>query len=95
MLRDEQTIEVYLPLTSQVVLERKHEKLYVPLDFGNKLTVDALVELGAYVSAIAQNDLDTINQKAPSIIRQKGRYSQFSNTRSKWPVTETASNSRT
>ena len=31
--RDEQTNEVYLPLTSTVVLKRKQEMLYVPLDF--------------------------------------------------------------
>ena len=42
--------------------------LYVPLDFHNNRTVDALVDSGAYVSAIAQNDLDTIKQKAPNNI---------------------------
>ena len=39
--------------------------LYVPLDFENNLTVDALVDSGAFVSAIAQDDLETIKQKAP------------------------------
>ena len=67
-MRDEQTNEVYLPLTSIVVLKRKQEILYVPLDFENNLTVDALVDSGAFVSAIAQNDLDTIKQKTPKII---------------------------
>ena len=67
LLRDEQTNETYLPLTSTVVLKRKQEMLYVPQDFDN-LTVDALVDSGAYVSAIEQNDLDTIKQKAPNII---------------------------
>ena len=38
----------------------------MPLDFENNLTVDALVESGAFVSAIAQDDLDTIKQKAPN-----------------------------
>ena len=42
--------------------------LYVPLDFENNLTVDALVDSGAFVSAIAQDDLDTIKQKAPNNI---------------------------
>ena len=42
--------------------------LYVPLDFENNLTVDALVGSGAFVSAIAQDDLDTIKQKAPNIV---------------------------
>ena len=39
--------------------------LYVPLDFENNLTVDALVDSEAFVSAIAQDDLDTIKLKAP------------------------------
>ena len=68
LVRDEQTNEVYLPLTSTVVLKQKQEMLYVPLDFENNLTVDALVDSGAFVSAIAQDDLETINQKAPKNI---------------------------
>ena len=68
LVRDEQTNEVYLPLTSTVVLKRKQEMLCVPLDFENNLTVDALVDSGAFVSAIAQNDLETIKQKAPNNI---------------------------
>ena len=65
LVRDEQTNEVYLPLTSTVVLKRKQEMLYVPLDFENNLTVDAAVDSGAFVRAIAQDDWDTIKQKAP------------------------------
>ena len=61
LLRDEQTNEVYLPLTSTVVLKRKQEMLYVPLDFENNLTVDALVDSRAFV-------LETIKQKAPKNI---------------------------
>ena len=53
LVRDEQTNEFSLPLTSTVVLKRKQEMLYVPLDFENSLTVDALVDSGAFVSAIA------------------------------------------
>ena len=68
LVRDEQTNEVYLPLTSTVVLKRKQETLYVPLDFENNLTVDALVDSDAFVSAIAQDDLETIKQKAPNNI---------------------------
>ena len=64
LVRDEQTNEVYLPLTSTVVLKRKQEMLYVPLDF-ESLTVDALVISGAFVSAIAQNNLYTIKEKTP------------------------------
>ena len=67
-MRDEQTNEAYLAITSTVVLKRKQEMLYVPLDFENNLIVDALVDSGAFVSAIAQDDLDTIKQKAPNNI---------------------------
>ena len=42
--------------------------LYVPLDFEHDLTVDALVDSRAIVSVNAQDDLDTIKQKAPNII---------------------------
>ena len=68
LVRDEQTNEMYLPLTSTVVLKRKQQMLYVPLDFVNNLTVDALVDSGAFFSAIAQDDLDTIKQKTPNNI---------------------------
>ena len=68
LVRDEQTNEIYLPLTSTVVLKRKQGMLYVPLDFENILTVDALVDSGAFVSAITQDDLETIKQKAPNNI---------------------------
>ena len=65
-MRDEQTNEVYLPLLFTVVLKRKQEMLYVPLDFQNNPTVEALVESGAFVSAIAQNDFDIISEKGPN-----------------------------
>ena len=68
LVRDEQTNEIYLPITSTVVLKRKLEMLYVPLDFENNLTVDALVDSRAFVSAIAQDDLETIKQNAPNNI---------------------------
>ena len=67
-MRDEQTNELDLPLTSTVVLKRKQEMLYVPLDFENNHTVDALVDSGAFVSAIAQDDLEMIKQKTPNNI---------------------------
>ena len=49
LVRHEQTKELYLPLASTVVLKRKQEMLYVPLDFENNLTVDALMDSGAFV----------------------------------------------
>ena len=67
-LRDDITNEPYLPLSSTIVLKRKKEMLYVPLDFESGLTIDALVDSGAYVSAIAQKELDRIEQHTPSNI---------------------------
>ena len=68
LVRDENTNELYMPLSSTIVLKRKKEMLYVPVDFENGLTIDALVDSGAYVSAIAQTQLDRIKQQAPSNI---------------------------
>ena len=65
-MRDENTNELYMPLSSTIVLKRKKKMLYVPLDFENGLSIDALVDSGAYVSAIAQTELDRIKQQAPS-----------------------------
>ena len=42
--------------------------LYVPLDFENNPTVDALVDSGAFLSAFAQDDLYTIKQTVPKNI---------------------------
>ena len=61
LVRDDITNELYMPLSSTIVLKRKKEMLYGPLDFKNGLTIDALVDPGAYVSA----DLDRIKQQAP------------------------------
>ena len=66
LVGDEQTSELYLPLVSTVVLKRKQQMLCLPLVFDNNLIIDALVDSGSHVSAIAQNDLDTIKQKAPN-----------------------------
>ena len=66
LVRDDITNELYMPLSSTIVLKRKKELLYVLLDFRNGLTIDALVDSGAYVSAIAQTELDRIKQQAPT-----------------------------
>ena len=65
LVRDDITIELYMPLSSTIVLKRKKEVLYVTLDFENGLTIDALVDSGAYVSAKAQKELDRMKQQAP------------------------------
>ena len=67
-MRDEQTTELYLTLTSTVVLKRKQERLHVPLDFEENLTVDALVDSRTCLSSSAQNESETIKQRASSII---------------------------
>ena len=64
-LRDDITNELYMPLTSTIVLKRKKAMLYVPLDFENDVKEDALVDSVAYVSAIAEKELDRIEQQAP------------------------------
>ena len=68
LVRDDITNDLYMPLSCTIVLKRKKEMLYVPLNFENGLTIYALVDSGAYVSAIAQKELDRIQQQAPSNI---------------------------
>ena len=63
LVRDVFTNDFYKPLCSTIVLKRKNEMLYVPLDFEHGLTIDALVDSGAYVSTIAQKELDRIKQQ--------------------------------
>ena len=68
LVSDDSTNELYMPLSSTIVLKRKKEMLYVRLDFENGLTIDAFVDSGAYVSAIAQKELDRIKPQSPSKI---------------------------
>ena len=68
LVRDDITNELYMPLSSTIVVKRKEEMLCVPLDFRNGLTIDALVDSGAYVTALFQKELDKIKQQAPSNI---------------------------
>ena len=44
LMRDDITNELYIPLSSTIVPKRKKEMLYVLMDFGNGLAVDALVD---------------------------------------------------
>ena len=45
LVKNDITNELYMPLSPTIVLKRKNEMLYVPLDFENCLTIDALVDL--------------------------------------------------
>ena len=77
LVRDDITNELYMPLSSTLVLKRKKEMLYVPLDFKNGLTIHALVDSEAYVSAVAQKKLDRIKQHTPSNILKIDEPSSF------------------
>ena len=44
LVRDDSTNELYMPLSSTIVLKRKKEMLYVPLDFENGLTMPLLTQ---------------------------------------------------
>ena len=55
--RCELTNELYLPLTSTLVLKCKQEMLYVPLDFESNLTKDALPDSRAYVRVKSSKSL--------------------------------------
>ena len=60
---DENTNEIYMPVSSTIVLKRKKMQ-YVPLVLENSLTTDALVDSSAYVNAIAQSEWDKNKQQA-------------------------------
>ena len=68
LVTDEQTNEFCLPLTSMVVLKRKQEMPYESLHFENNITVNALEDSGAYVSAMGRKDWDTIKKESQNII---------------------------
>ena len=77
LVRDDITNELYMPLSSTIDLKRKKEMLYVPLDFENGLTKHALVDSGAYVSAITRKELDRNKQQAPSNILKIDEHPNF------------------
>ena len=63
ILTDDITNELYMQPSPIVVPERKKEMLNVTLDLENGLTIDALVDLGAYVSAVPQKELVILKNK--------------------------------
>ena len=65
LVRADFTNELNMPLSSTIVIKRRKKMPYVPLDFENGLTILALLDSGAYVSAITKKLLDRIEQQAP------------------------------
>ena len=88
LVRDQSTSELYMRLSSTVVLKWKKEMLYVPLDFENGLTVKALIDSGAYVSELAQSALERIEQQA------RANFFKIDEPRN-WPVGKVNSNNHT
>ena len=66
-----------MPLCSTIVLQRKVKMLYVHQDFENGLTKINLVASEAYVTSIAQSELDRIKQQAPSNILKIDNFPVF------------------
>ena len=62
LVRDDFTNELYMPLTSTIVLKRKKEMLYVPLDFKIGLTKDALVDSAMLVQQLRKNWIELNNK---------------------------------
>ena len=54
----------YVPMTTNLGLKYKRRMLYFPMGFG-ELTLDGLVDTGAFSSAIPEADLRTIRLLAP------------------------------
>ena len=66
----------YVPLTTNLGLKYKRRMLYFPMDFG-ELTLDGLVDTGAFSSAIPEADLRKIRLLAPQSIVKEGPAPNF------------------
>ena len=95
LVRDEQTNEVYLPLTSTVVLKRKQEMLYLPRDFDEKPNSRSPGGLGSICQCNRPERLGHKERESPEYYSQNRQSSQFSDTSSQWPVRKTISNNHT
>ena len=58
-------------------LKQKKKMLYVPIDFSNGVTIDALVDSGAYVSAIPEDELERIKTYSRGNILKMGEPPTF------------------
>ena len=59
-----------------LTLKSKGHMYYFPVDF-EKLTFDGLIDTGALISAISEQDLDTIKLLAPETISDTGPAPNF------------------
>ena len=72
LVRDVESNQTYLPLNASVTLKQKKKMLYVPIDFSNGVTIDALVDSGAYVSAIPEDEMERIKTYSRGNILKMG-----------------------
>ena len=61
----------YLPISTSLTLKRKRHMYYLPMDV-EKLTLDGLIDTGAFTSAIAEQDLNKIKLLANEAIKETG-----------------------
>ena len=77
LVGDVESNETYLPLNASVTLKQKKKMLYVPIDFSNGVTIDALVDSGAYVSAIPEDEFERIKTYSRNNILKMGEPPAF------------------
>ena len=66
----------YIPLSTSLNLKCKRRMLYFPMDFG-ELSIDGLVDTGAYSSAIPEADLRKIRLLAQQSVIREGPAPNF------------------
>ena len=59
--------EQYLPLHSTIVLKKRRRMLYLPLEFG-EITMDGLVDSGAFINAMSWSDYNAIKMNSDSCV---------------------------
>ena len=59
--------ETYIPLYSTIILKKKRRMLYLPLEFG-EITMDGLVDSGAFINAMSWSDNNAIKMNSDSCV---------------------------
>ena len=59
--------ETYIPLYSTIVLKRRRRMLYLLLEFG-EITMDGLVDSGAFINAMSWSDYNAIKMNSDSCV---------------------------